>query len=89
VDVLAVYRTILPEPAGLAETYVAEWITFTSSSTVENTVKILGLERLRQVKIASIGPVTSATVRKLGLEVAAEASPYTVEGLVREIQEAR
>jgi len=34
------------------------------------------------VKVASIGPVTSATARQLGLEVTVEAAEYTVDGLV-------
>jgi uroporphyrinogen III methyltransferase/synthase len=58
---------------------------FTSSSTVENTVAAFGLERLRGLNVASIGPVTSATARKLGLEVNVEASPYTTDGLINAI----
>jgi uroporphyrinogen III methyltransferase/synthase len=82
VDVLAVYRTVAAEPPDPATISGADWITFTSSSTVENTVNALGVERLRNLKIASIGPVTTATIRRLGLEVTIEASPYTVDGLV-------
>jgi uroporphyrinogen III methyltransferase/synthase len=80
VEVLPVYRTVAPAQAHIPEG--ADWITFTSSSTVTNTVKALGIDKLREIKIASIGPVTSATVRILGLEVAVEASTYTVDGLL-------
>jgi uroporphyrinogen III methyltransferase/synthase len=85
VEVLPVYRTIAPEPVQASELSRANWITFTSSSTVANTVKVLGMEALRNIKIASIGPITSATVRSLGMEVAVEASPYTIDGLIEAI----
>jgi uroporphyrinogen III methyltransferase / synthase len=89
VDVVPVYRNVageFPDPAKLAN---ADWITFTSSSTVENTVGALGVDCLRKIRIASIGPVTSATVRKLGLEVSVEASPYTIDSLVNGILSSR
>jgi uroporphyrinogen-III synthase len=75
-------------------------ITFTSSSTVKNFVTLLtrqrgqgrprpsGLNHLRQldgVLLASIGPVTSSTLRRLGLRVDIEASEYTVPGLIEAI----
>ena len=48
-----------------------------------------GREALRRFqargKIASIGPITSATVRDFGLRVDAEADPHTIEGLVEAI----
>jgi uroporphyrinogen III methyltransferase / synthase len=40
---------------------------------------------LGEVKLASIGPVTSATLRELGLSVDIEAREYTIPGLVRAI----
>jgi uroporphyrinogen-III synthase len=40
---------------------------------------------LQRARIASIGPVTSATARNLGLKVAVEANPYTIDGLVAAI----
>ena len=45
-----------------------DWITFTSSSTVQNFVQRGGSEGARGVKVASIGPVTTATAKKLGLD---------------------
>ncbi len=88
VDVLEVYRTVAP--LGLADTAGlvsgADWITFTSSSTVENLMSVMS--DLGDTRVASIGPITSATARKFGIEVATEASPYTVGGLVRAIQHA-
>lgn len=61
-----------------------DWITFTSSSTVRNTINLLGDERslLDNVKVASIGPITSDTARELGLKVTAEAEPSNMDGLI-------
>jgi len=38
------------------------------------------------VKLASIGPITSQTMRKLGLEPTVEAATYNIDGLVEAIQ---
>jgi uroporphyrinogen-III synthase len=84
VDVVEAYRTVVPEGAfGL--TVKPDWITFTSSSTVQNFVAMAGAEALAGVKVASIGPVTSVSARKLGIEVTVEASVFTVDGLVEAI----
>ncbi len=70
-------------------------ITFTSSSTVRNFVQLLGLRSAHRalhkssshngVHSASIGPVTSATLREFGLPVDIEAKEYTIPGLVAAI----
>jgi uroporphyrinogen III methyltransferase/synthase len=91
VDVVEAYRTVVPEgAAALARaTFGAlrkpDCITFTSSSTVQNFVDLAGSETLRGVKAVSIGPVTTRTARGLGIEVAAEARVYTIDGLVEAI----
>ncbi len=61
-----------------------DWVTFTSSSTVSNLVALLGDERglLGGVKTASIGRVTSGTMRELGVGVTVEAEGASVGGLV-------
>ena len=93
VDVVEAYRT---EPAQVSPQRIAEifdvqpdWITFTSSSTVNNFVAIAGMEVLRGVKVASIGPVTTAAARKHGIAVTAEARRYTIDGLVEAMMAAR
>ena len=68
-----------------ALTQKADWITFTSSSTVKNLLAVTGREALAGIKVASIGPVTSATAREAGLTVNVEADPHTIEGLVEAI----
>lgn len=81
-----------------------DWITFTSSSTVRNFVALLGESRgrvgrdhtgtgprrqLKGVRFASIGPVTSSTLRELGLPVDIEAAEYTIPGLIKAISSRR
>jgi uroporphyrinogen III methyltransferase/synthase len=63
----------------------ADLITFTSSSTVDNFLA-LGLPWPAGMQVASIGPVTSKTVRDHGLEVAIEARRHDVPGLVEAIR---
>jgi uroporphyrinogen III methyltransferase / synthase len=85
VDVVEAYRTVPPEHIADVASLAPHWVTFTSSSTVQNLVGALGAEALRSVRIASIGPVTSATARRLGLAVALEAREFTTAGLVAAI----
>ncbi|MFM7137668.1 MAG: uroporphyrinogen-III synthase, partial [Planctomycetota bacterium] len=60
------------------------WITVTSGAIVEAAVRLFG-ERLRSWRIASISPVTSATLRRFGLEPVAEAEAATAAALVEAI----
>ena len=91
VDVVEAYRTAIPAgAAGKAKKIFTgglrpDWITFTSSSTVGNFAAAAGTDVLHGVRVASIGPVTSAAARKLGIPVEIEASPYTTEALVEAI----
>jgi uroporphyrinogen III methyltransferase/synthase len=71
------------------ETKEIHWITFTSSSTASNFVRLLGCsyrEQLANVKVASIGPITSATLRELGLEPTIQADVYNISGLIESIR---
>jgi len=97
VDDIACYKTV-PETddrngaaARLAETG-ADWITFTSSSTVENLNARIDLKQLLarhpQIKLASIGPETSKAIIALGLKPAIEAREHTIPGLVKAIEAA-
>jgi uroporphyrinogen III methyltransferase / synthase len=89
VDVVEAYRTVIPEDAAerIATAFARkpDWITFTSSSTVQNFVTLVGAAKLEGVKVATIGPVTSQTARSLGVTVAVEAHPFTIDGLVSAI----
>src|SRR5437016_6000384 len=64
----------------------ADLITFTSSSTVENFLA-LGLPWPKGMRIASIGPITSKTVRDQGLNVDIEARRHDIDGLVQAVRE--
>ncbi len=89
VDVVEAYRTIAPpELANRASEIISRhphWITFTSSSTVQNLVHAIGAQAFEGIRAASIGPITSATLRDNGIPVDAEAAPYTIPGLVEAI----
>jgi uroporphyrinogen III methyltransferase/synthase len=104
VEVLEPYETVAePLAAGaLREAAQADYITFTSSSTVRfflaaaaSSAGVQADERAQAgerpvagplapgTRVASIGPVTSATLREHGLRVDVEADQHDVEGLVR------
>jgi uroporphyrinogen III methyltransferase / synthase len=89
VDVVEAYRTMAPadinEKLAEALNRKPNWIVFGSSSTVRNIEQAAEPGTLRGIKVASIGPVTSQTVRDRGLEVDAEADPHTIEGLIAAI----
>jgi uroporphyrinogen III methyltransferase / synthase len=89
VDVVEAYRTVVPHDVAQRVREVLShrpnWIAFTSSSTVKNLLAAVDREALRGIRIASIGPVTSATLRQHGLKVDVEASPHTIPGLVEAI----
>jgi uroporphyrinogen-III synthase len=89
VDEVVAYRTVAgrPDPDQMTAAGRADAIAFTSSSTVERAVDLLGPGGVPAV-VVSIGPVTTGTAREAGLHVAAEASPHTIGGLVEAVVEA-
>jgi uroporphyrinogen III methyltransferase / synthase len=95
VEVVEAYETVQPriDPRELEHllTPTPDAITFTSSSTLTNFVKLMESNTLRpildSVALASIGPITSETVRKHGLKVSVEAVDSTIMGLVRALQD--
>jgi uroporphyrinogen III methyltransferase/synthase len=84
VDVVALYETVREAPDGKAidAAQAADYVTFTSSSTVTNLTDALGDRFPPAARIVSIGPVTSESVREAGLEVAVEADRHDVDGLL-------
>ncbi len=96
VDQVPVYRNADAEslPAEVIERIrngTIDWITLTSSAITARLHDLLpdsARERVgRDVRLASLSPVTSETARKLGWSVAVEAAEYTWEGLVRALVE--
>ncbi len=86
VSVLALYETVAEplSPWSLAATREADYITFTSSSTVRFFLEAAGGSAglSPTTRIVSIGPVTSATLREHGLEPHVLARRHDIEGVV-------
>ena len=94
VDVVEAYETVVPQASRKRLQSVLRnprrrphVVTFTSSSTVRNFVALLGAAHtsLDGIRLASIGPVTSSTLRELGLRVDIAAPEFTIPGLVQAI----
>jgi uroporphyrinogen III methyltransferase/synthase len=94
VDDIAVYKTVAEteDRAGVGERLLesgADWVTFTSASTVEHFHARFDLPKLLkqfpQMKLASIGPETSKAIRALKLEPALEAKEHTTDGLLADL----
>ncbi len=97
VDDIPVYETIIEDQDhnGAASRMLeegAEWVTFTSSSTVEhfntrfNIDDLLG--KYPALKFASIGPETTKALRAIGHEPTLEAAEHTIDGLVDSLLDA-
>ncbi len=84
VDVVALYETVReePDPAQAEAAQKADYVTFTSSSTVTNLVEALGDRFPAAARVVSIGPVTSDAAREAGLRVDVEADRHDVDGLL-------
>jgi uroporphyrinogen-III synthase len=96
VEVIEAYETMVPASSKKRLQSVIkdpelrpDLVTFTSSSTVRNFAALLGWRRadadLSGIQFASIGPITSATLREFGFPVHLEARTYTIPGLVQSI----
>jgi uroporphyrinogen-III synthase len=96
-DVVEAYETVVPQSSRVELRAVLRdplrrphAITFTSSSTVKNYVALLGIRSGRSrlvegVLNASIGPVTSDSLRQYQLSVDVQAAEYTIPGLIEAI----
>jgi uroporphyrinogen III methyltransferase / synthase len=85
-DTIPVYKTAKADTVE-ALTEEPDIVTFTSSSTVTNFLKIYGRKPLESAMIASIGPITSDTLRRNGFTVHIEATRYDIGGLVDAIEQ--
>lgn len=95
VDVLRLYETVQDTSqkeiliSALREGSI-DYVTFTSSSTITNTLDLLGpdgVQLLANNKLACIGPITAATALEAGLQTNLISKEYTVAGLVKTIVE--
>lgn len=86
-DVVPVYETVAAAMDGSdirqrLEDGGIDFVTFTSSSTVSNLMRILGdAGPLGHTRVAAIGPITAETCRKYGIEPQIIAEEYTIRGL--------
>ncbi len=92
VERIDAYRTVLPAsfPAETLRAIRAkemDIVTFTSASTVDHFVRVVGLKTVRWIakktRFASIGPATSAALRRHRLRPWVEAKVHTFDGLVK------
>ncbi len=96
-DVVEAYETVIPQSSRVALRALLRdperrphVITFASSSTVRNYVALLGIRSghsklVEGVLNASIGPVTSDTLRQFELSVDVQAAEYTIPGMLEAI----
>jgi uroporphyrinogen III methyltransferase/synthase len=86
VQVVPLYETVRErlDEQQLERLSAADYVTFTSSSTVRYLLEAIGgvQQFPERARVVSIGPVTSRTARDLGLEVHVEAERHDVTGLV-------
>jgi uroporphyrinogen III methyltransferase/synthase len=91
VDEVTAYKTVeeTDQAAAITERLREgdiDLVTFTSSSTVKNFMALLpegeGVDLIKNVTVACIGPVTAETAENLGLTVGISAETYTIPGLV-------
>ena len=85
VEIVSLYETVVEplDPAVLPEIAQADYLPFTSSSTVRNFLS--SAQPGADTRIVSIGPITSATLREHGLSVSVEAARHDIDGLVEAI----
>ena len=88
---VAAYHTLpgkLEEKAAQRLAQGVDWLTFTSSSTVRNFIKLVEKAGLNPLQlpgaphVACIGPITAGTAEEKGYAVQVSAEEYTVEGLL-------
>jgi uroporphyrinogen III methyltransferase/synthase len=89
VDTVALYETVAEplDDATRAAASAADYVLFTSASSVRFFVAAAGPEALRGPRLASIGPATSAALREHGSEPDLEADPHTPDGLIEALLE--
>ena len=88
-----IYETVLDdskkdEVLDILNSGEADYITFASSSTVTNFVDIIGkenIDKLKELKVISIGPITTQTAKSLNINVYNEAEVSTIDGIINSI----
>ena len=73
-----------PEIVSALASGAIDWVTVTSSAIARSLVSMFG-DSLRAARLASISPITSATLQEAGFTPSAEAAEYTMAGVVEAI----
>ncbi len=98
VDDVPCYRTVAEteDPSGASQRLMesgADWVLFTSGSTVEHFHQRFDLPRLAEkfkgLRLGSIGPETSKALVRCGVKPALEAREHTIEGLLEALLAAK
>jgi uroporphyrinogen III methyltransferase / synthase len=84
-DAIPIYKTTLPKK-GVSLSEEPDVITFTSSSTVDNFIAIYGKKIFKKTLVASIGPITSETLRRHNIPIHIEAAQYDIPGLIEAME---
>lgn len=92
-DILRLYETVqdgrgADDLRNALEEGSVDYITFTSSSTVTNTLELLGNEAVQLLKkatVACIGPITAATCYELGVSADIISETFTIDAMVEAI----
>jgi uroporphyrinogen III methyltransferase / synthase len=90
VDSVPLYRAVT-DGGGAAELRArieageVDLVTFTSGSSVASFIASVGADAARRLPAASIGPITSEAARSAGIDIVAEASASTIDGLVEAV----
>ncbi len=89
VKVVPVYETLQVEhsPEDVEELKDAHYFLFTSSSTVDNLISILGDPSPLEGRAVSIGPVTTSTLKKYGITPVVESKVHHIEGLLAALKD--
>lgn len=93
VKVLPIYKTVkentnVKNVKELLKEKKIDYCTFTSSSTVENTIKLLGKDYLllNHTKVIAIGPITAKTLQQNKIKIHKIASKHTVAGIIEVLE---
>jgi uroporphyrinogen III methyltransferase/synthase len=84
VDVMSLYETVAEPLSARQRAAVAraDYVTFTSSSTVRYFFDAVADELAADTRLVSIGPVTTDTLRERGRAPAVEARRHDIDGLI-------
>ncbi len=97
IEILAVYETCLTQEDGgmilaALEKGDINYVTFTSSSTVDNFFSLIAPSKLQPfvdhgLKLVCIGPITAGTLEKFGFKAHIMPDEYTIPGVVQALKD--